>query len=391
MKRDFCATAEHYRKALLDDVIPFWERYSPDKKHGGYLTSLGRDGSVYDTDKFMWLQGRQAWMFATLYNRVEKRPEWLAMSESGIRFLEKHGRDADGNWYFALDREGRPLVEAYNIYSDCFAAIAFSQYALASGDKGAAKIALDTFHRILARRDNPKGRFSKAGSGARHLKALGMPMILVNMIGEMEWQLPAAEREALLEECLKQVLDLNFDRKRGLIFENVNPDGSHSDTFDGRIINPGHGIEVTWFIIDAARRRGDAKMIADAVSMLLSILEYGWDKEYGGIFYFRDAMDKPPDHLEWDQKLWWVHVETLIALLMAYGETGDARCLEWYERVHDYTWSRFPDPKYGEWFGYLNRRGEVLLPLKGGKWKGCFHVPRAMLLCWRECEKLAAK
>ena len=30
------------------------------------------------------------------------------------------------------------------------------------------------------------------------------------------------------------------------------------------------------------------------------------------------------------------------------------------------------------WKDYLNRRGEVLLPLKGGKWKGCFHVPRGL-------------
>ena len=65
-----------------------------------------------------------------------------------------------------------------------------------------------------------------------------------------------------------------------------------------------------------------------------------------------------------------------MALLMGYALTGRAECLEWYRRVHDYTWAHFPDPEYGEWFGYLNRAGEVLLPLKGGKWKGCFHVPR---------------
>lgn len=34
----------------------------------------------------------------------------------------------------------------------------------------------------------------------------------------------------------------------------------------------------------------------------------------------------------------------------------------------------------GEWYGYLNRQGEVLLQLKGGKWKGFFHIPRSLLL-----------
>ena len=96
----------------------------------------------------------------------------------------------------------------------------------------------------------------------------------------------------------------------------------------------------------------------------------------------------PPQQLEWDQKLWWVHIETLIAMIKGYQLTKDNRCLEVFKKVHQYTWSHFKDPKYPEWFGYLNRRGEVLLPLKGGKWKGCFHVPRGLYQCWKALEKL---
>jgi len=94
-----------------------------------------------------------------------------------------------------------------------------------------------------------------------------------------------------------------------------------------------------------------------------------------------DARGKPPQQLEWDQKLFWVHSETLVACLMGYAATGREECLTWFERVHEYTWRHYPDPSYGEWFGYLNRRGEVYLPLKGGKWKGCFHIPRTLYLC----------
>ena len=78
----------------------------------------------------------------------------------------------------------------------------------------------------------------------------------------------------------------------------------------------------------------------------------------------------------------WVHIETLISLLKGYHLTGDQQCLEWFNKVHDYTWTHFKDTEHPEWFGYLNRRGEVLLPLKGGKWKGCFHVPRGLYQCW---------
>ena len=51
--------AEQYRSELFDSVLPFWLKNSQDKEYGGYFSCLDRDGSVYDTDKFVWLQGRE--------------------------------------------------------------------------------------------------------------------------------------------------------------------------------------------------------------------------------------------------------------------------------------------------------------------------------------------
>jgi len=183
-------------------------------------------------------------------------------------------------------------------------------------------------------------------------------------------------------------MTLHLDRQRGIPFDNVAPDGSHVDCFEGRTIIPGHGIEAMWFVMDAVRGRGDRETIETAARAVLKMLEFGWDERYGGIYYFRDVEDKPPPQLEWDQKLWWVHLETLIALLMAWSLTGWKECREWFDRVHEYTWRVFPDPGYGEWWGYLNRTGQVLLECKGGKWKGCFHLPRALWLCADELATL---
>ena len=144
-------------------------------------------------------------------------------------------------------------------------------------------------------------------------------------------------------------------------------------------------------MVDLASRKGDQKLIQKAVDITLNTLEYGWDKEYNGIFYFLDVQGHPPQQLEWDQKLWWVHIETLISLLKGYLHTGDKRCWEWFEKVHAYSWKNFADPKFGEWYGYLNRQGEVLLPLKGGKWKGCFHVPRGFYQCWKTLNLITEK
>lgn len=385
----FADLSKKYRTALLGDVIPFWERHSLDRQYGGYFTCLDRKGNVYDTDKFIWLQARQVWMFSMLYNRVEKRQEWLDTARLGADFLAKHGMDADGNWYFSLDREGQALVQPYNIFSDCFAAMAFSQYSVASESEEARQIARRTYQNILQRKDNPKGKYTKGVPGVRDLKGLSIPMILANISLEMEWQLEPSVLEESLNTCVHEVMDHFLDKGRNMLFERVTPDGGHHDSFDGRLLNPGHGIEAMWFIMDIARRRGDTQLINKCIDVVMSTLEFAWDREYDGIFYFMDSMGHPPQQLEWDQKLWWVHAETLVALAMGHQLTGRQDCMDWYKRVHDYTWSHFPDPEYGEWWGYLNRRGEVLLDAKGGKWKGCFHIPRALYLCDREFAALA--
>jgi N-acylglucosamine 2-epimerase len=381
MEKSFGTLAELYHNALFEEVIPFWEAHSIDWERGGYFTCLDRRGKVFDTDKFVWLQARQVWTFAMLYHRVERRDTWLEIARNGAEFLRKYGRDQDGNWYFSLDRQGRPLVQPYNVFSDCFAAMAFSQYALAAGDEEAKDLAMRTYQNVLRRKENPKGRYNKAIAGTRSLKSLALPMILANLSLELAWMLPGDLLDQAIARCLDEVMGSFLDQDQTLLFEHVAPDGSHPDCFDGRLINPGHGIEAMWFIMDIARRRGDQQLIDQAVDVILSTLAFGWDAEYGGIYYFLDAHGHPPQQLEWSQKLWWVHLESLVALAMGYALTGREECWQWYGRVHEYTWPRFADPTYGEWFGYLDRRGELLLDLKGGKWKGCFHVPRALYLC----------
>ena len=381
---DFKQLEKQYRDELLQNVIPFWLEKSQDKEYGGYFTCLDRQGNVFDTDKFIWLQGREVWLFAMLYNRVEKRQEWLDCAIQGAEFLKKYGHDGNLNWYFSLDRQGSPLVEPYNIFSYTFATMAFGQLSIATGNQEYADIAKRTFDIILSKQDNPKGKWSKAYPGTRSLKNFALPMILCNLALEIEPLLDEAFIEKTMDTCIHEVMDV-FLRPElgGIVVENVNADGSLSDTFEGRQLTPGHAIEAMWFIMDLGKRLNRPELIEKAVQTTLKMIDYGWDKQYGGIYYFMDRKGCPSQQLEWDQKLWWVHIETLISLIKGYQLTGNKECLQWFEKVHHYTWEHFKDPKHREWWGYLNRQGEVLLDLKGGKWKGCFHVPRGLYQVWK--------
>lgn len=386
---DFKVIVSRYEKELMENCLPFWLEHSQDKEYGGYFSCLNRDGSVYDTDKFIWLQGREVWMFAMLYNNVEKNQQWLDCAIQGAEFLKKYGHDENWDFYFSVNREGRPLVQPYNIFSNTFACMAFAQLAKATGNEEYPQIARRIFERILERRSNPKGQWCKAYPGTRPMKDFALPMIICNMALEIE---DILEDKSVLEQtidtCLHEVFDVFYQPELGCMLENVSSvDGSPVDCFEGREINPGHDLEALWFMMNLGVRRGDKALIEKCVGIALSVIERGWDKEFGGIYYFLDVKGVPQQKLEWDQKLWWVHIESAIAMLKGYQLTGNEKCLEWFLKLDAYLWDNFKDKEYPEWFGYLNRRGEVLLPLKGGKWKGCFHVPRGLYQIWKLAEK----
>ena len=385
---NFQKLADQYRDELLNNILPFWLDKSQDKEFGGYYTCLDRRGDVYDTDKFIWLQGRQVWLFSMMYNKVEKKQEWLDCAIQGAEFLRKYGHDGNLNWYFSLTREGKPLVQPYNIFSYTFATMAFAQLSLATGNEEYGRIAKETFNKIIEKQSNPKGQWNKAYPGTRDLKGFSLPMILCNLALEIEHLIDRELIDQTIETCLNEVMNVFYKEEYGLILENVTPEGEFSDSYEGRLLNPGHSLEAMWFIMDLGVKLNRPDIIEKATKIALRTIEYGWDTKHEGIFYFMDIKGHPTQQLEWDQKLWWVHIETIITMLKAYQLTGSKDALRWFEKLHEYTWTHFKDEENPEWFGYLNRQGEVLLDLKGGKWKGCFHIPRGLYQSWKILETL---
>lgn len=212
-------------------------------------------------------------------------------------------------------------------------------------------------------------------------------MILSNLSLELEHIVGTPTVDSLIDNLITEVMEVFYQPDSGLIMENVGMDGEFSDTFEGRLVNPGHILEAMWFMMELAERKGDRALMDKCVDIALRALEFGWDEQYGGIVYFKDILNRPPLQLEWDQKLWWVHLEALVCMAKGYAYTQNEACKLWFQKLDKYSFERFSDPKYGEWFGYLNRQGEPLLTLKGGKWKGCFHVPRALFKVYSTLEQ----
>ncbi len=376
-------------KQELDRVTDFWLEHGMDKIYGGVYTCLDKDGEVFSTDKSVWMQGRCGWIFAYMCSSYGVKPQWLQASKSCLDFLENHciNHSAGGRLYFTVTKEGKPLRQRRYCYSEAFYCIANAEYYGVTGEREhleRARRAYDMYWQLNNGMKDPTGLGAKTEPETRRSRALGIPMIMLNMTSIM---LRVDKEKAeyynkIADECVRSILDFHVKKELGCTLESVAPDGrARLDISEGRVVNPGHDIECSWFLMERALDTGDSQLYSSAVEIFDMAFEKGWDGEYGGLLYFFDCLGNPPEAYEHDMKLWWPHNEALIASLMIYSVTGSEKHLEIFERVLDYCKNYFACAPCGEWYGYLRRDGRPTMPACiGSTFKGPFHVPRCLIM-----------
>ncbi|RYD68984.1 MAG: N-acylglucosamine 2-epimerase, partial [Verrucomicrobiaceae bacterium] len=363
-------------------------RHGVDREHGGILTALDRDGSLLDTDKSVWFQGRAGWMFSTLYNMVEARPEWLEAARSCVEFTRRHCFAPDGKMYFTVTREGLPLRMRRYVFSESFAAISFAAFANATCDARAAEEAVKAFTTYFRFSFEPGAMLPKY-EPTRPMKGIGAHMIGIVTAQELRANLGdvSVGGRTCTEWINASIAEIERDflkPEHQALLEVVAPDGTILDHLDGRTLNPGHAIECAWFIMQEGRFRNDKRLINLGVQILDWMWARGWDKEHGGLLYFTDLRGLPVQEYWHDMKFWWPHCEAIIATLLAYDLTKDFKYAEMHRLVHDWSFQHFPDREHEEWYGYLHRDGSVSQRAKGNMFKGPFHLPRMLWFCTRE-------
>ena len=383
---------QFYQSKLLEECVPFWLQNGVDKKHGGFFTSLNRDGTVIDTDKAVWQQGRFTWLLGELFNdprfaECEGREDWQSNALHGARFLEQSCIDPDdGRFWFLIDQQGDPLRKRRYSFSESFAAIAFGELAQMTGDdryRVLARKAFDAFLKSNRQTANPKF------TDTRPLLSLGFPMITMVTAQQLRESIALDSADDEIDSAIENISKLFVKPDLKCVMENVAPNGDVVDHFDGRILNPGHAIEAAWFLMEEGRIRKESAWIELGCQMLEWMLERGWDNEYGGLLYFVDVHGLPVQEYWHDMKFWWPHNEAIIASLLAYELTKNQKYLDMHQRIHQWAFDHFSDPEFGEWFGYLHRDGRLSVPLKGNHWKGPFHYPRMLLQCIRIIDRIS--
>jgi N-acylglucosamine 2-epimerase len=387
MDRAKLQDAQQWIQGQLDVCANFWLEHGMDKVNGGVYTCLDRKGEVFSTDKSVWMQGRCGWIFAWLCHLYGTRPEWLEASKSCIDFMENYciNPDADGRMYFTVTAEGLPLRQRRYCFSEAFYAMANAEYYGITGEKEhleRARKAYDIYWNLNHGMADPTGLGPKTIPETRSGRSFGIPMIYLNVTSVMLRVDPenAELYNQRADQCIEEIFRYHVKPELKCVLENVGVDGEARLYYtDGRVVNPGHDIEGVWFILEYAKRTGKTEYIAKAAQIFDWAIEAGWDKEYGGLLYFVDALGKPPEAYEHDMKLWWPHDEILISSLMLYRDTREEKYLDWFYKTLDYCKTYFADSEYGEWYGYLRRDGKPTEPAcKGSTFKGPFHLPRML-------------
>ena len=382
---DFRKLARQYESELVDRVIPWWMDHAVDFKDGGMLYDLRLDGTVLSGEKSMWSQARALYTWSALYNRVGNRYEWLDLADHIYTFVLGIGRDSRWEWPEAVHKDGRIKEGPGRIYADGFAIMGMTEYATATGEDDAVDAALKTYDALQERMDEPGPHLDVPPELLPTAKCHGISMIFSMVFHELGRYLNNPEIMQAGYDHALQILDEFRRPDREVLLEYIGTDGKELDAPQGRLVRPGHAIESMWFLLHIFGDRRERSRADQAVECLRWHLEKGWDARYGGMFQTLDADGKPtePDA----EKCLWPHNEALVALLMAYEHSREPWCLEWFDKVHQWTFAHFRVPECGEWREKVQRDGRA--PAEAERVHTAFHLPRSLMLCLESLERLS--
>ncbi len=369
-----------YEEELFGNVVPFWEQHSIDAEYGGFFSCLDREGRVYDGVKQMWMQAREVYMFARLWNSPWRQDRWLEIARHGWEWIAARGRRAPSLYHLTLDRRGEPLEDTPENLADftsCFVAMAAAELYRATGEgrfRDEAIACLSVYERSCARVEMPSVKFP-----ARMVyRQLAHPMFRLNVM-------------LVLDECgvgeYGAEMDIAVDEMRlfqepttGLMLERRAPGGGFDlNSQDGRFVNPGHSLEGLSFALHRIRASKRRDHLDWALGAVRRMGEFALDQADGGLTYYRDALDLPSAKFEAPLKVWWGNCEAASAFLQAYELSGEDLFLDAFRSLDRFNFTRLKDPEHQEWFAYAAVDGRQFHTYKGSRWKTFFHLPRHLL------------
>lgn len=387
-----------YRRDLLDDYLPFVDRYVFDHERGGFMCEVDLDGRLVSTNKASWFDGRGLWVHSFFYTHFGRDPRQLEIARKTAALLLRVGPSGpDGLWPKSYTREGVAIASSDGeIYGDLFVAEGLAAFAKATGEQRYAGMARDLVMKCVRLYDRPDYRLAIGRTylgpsappfpGAR---ILGVWMVLLRVSTQMLEDHPDPGIEAVARRAVDAIMHAHFHPSFELFNELLNHDLSRPDDEYGQLVYTGHCLEVLWMVLHEARRRGDAALFDLAAERYRRHTAVAWDDVYGGVLRNLQHVDR---NVWLVDKVLWAQEEVLIGTLMLV-EAGVEWAAEEFSRMYRYVRSTYPLASRGVplWMYAGNRRVEYDSFLALPRRLENYHHPRHLLLNLMTLDRLIAR
>ncbi len=365
---------------LTEHVLQFWFTKLIDQRNGGLNNCVQDDGEVLSTEKYLWSQGRALWVLSKLFNDIDQNSKWLEMAAPISKLLMDYGRNADREWHFSLNEDGTPAREPQSIYVDGFCIYGLTEYAKATGHAKSLDIALEAYTVASPKLDDHRLVRTMPHPIPTGYQSHGPLMLFAHVFHELGILSGREDIQQRALELADRILTQHLDPESGQLHEFVVPGGQKDSSDIGQTSIPGHVVESMWFLEEIYRYHGQSEKIPLLLETIRIHLELGWDQQFGGLVLAAHLGGGKPQWHNPLGKIWWPHTESLQALLMTYAHTREKWAEDWYWKIHDYSFTHFPNWDSGDWFHNLDREGKPTIPyLQTLPVKDPFHLPRALI------------
>ena len=381
---------------LHENLLPFWAARCKDDQQGGYLTHFdlrGQPSAV--TDKYAVMHARIAWFFSAAHRHGVTNVDCLALAKRGLDYLARTMWDEkSGGFCFSVRADGTPRDASKQLYVQCFAIYAFSEYAMASHDPSAIEWAEKAFQFIRSRYYKGAGGYRPmlacdSAQAAERQDDISSTDYLVHVMEAFTALVNASQKSeyrAALREVVRILVSRTLDSKYGCAIDLFDGEWRPWPSRRGHIVTRyGINAEFAWLLLDAAEALNEPPAQYESVVRRLMdyTLEYGFDGKRGGIAAYGPIGVRVGDAGFFSRRLvkeWWPQAEMLVALIEAYRLTRDPQYLAAFGRHFEWIWKHQIDHRDGEWFCNVNWSGTLVLATeKGSGWKGPYHNGRALM------------
>lgn len=376
---------------LQKNILRFWLDKMVDQEHGGFYGRIdGHEHLHADAEKGAILNARILWAFSAAY-RVLGDETYLEAASRAKHYIIDYFIDPEyGGVYWSLDCNGKPLDTKKQFYAIGFAIYGMSEYARATGDAEALKVAIDLYRCIeehaldheyngyieaMTRDWQPIADMRLSELDANYPKSQNTHLHII----EPYTNLYRVWKSDELKASLHNLIDIFTDRI-------LNPETHHLDLFfdmdwkrgAGALESYGHDIECSWLIHEAALVLGDAevlKKVEPIVEMVAKASEKGLNAD--GSMVHEANLDT--GYVDSDLH-WWVQAEAVVGFFNIYQYFGDESALQKAQHCWTYIKENLIDNENGEW--HWSRRKDGTLNLdddKAGFWKCPYHNSRMCL------------